>query len=143
MVNRSLGLNSIYERKCIGPNRDPLPYICKCRRHDFFVSFKDLGWERMVISPQIFNAYKCMGDCHLKTYINQKVRPAPNNYIDQTVHSWFRGALNLRHPELYGEQQMSNCVPIQLKPLVVMFYVGGKRIIEVFNDAIVEKCGCR
>ena len=101
-----------------------------------------MGWGKMVISPKVINIYKCMGDCRPSSDCNNQLNLLKvEKYI--TNHALIRAGLNMRHPELYGQQEMPNCVPIQLKPLVLMFYYHGKRTIEVFNDTIVEKCGCR
>ncbi|XP_007451394.1 PREDICTED: bone morphogenetic protein 8B-like, partial [Lipotes vexillifer] len=34
-----------------------------CRRHELYVSFRDLGWLDWVIAPQGYSAYYCEGEC--------------------------------------------------------------------------------
>ncbi|XP_016366839.1 bone morphogenetic protein 7-like [Sinocyclocheilus rhinocerous] len=53
-----------------------------CKKHELYVSFRDLGWQDWIIAPEGYAAYYCMGECAfpLNSYMN-----ATNHAIVQTL----------------------------------------------------------
>uniref|UniRef100_A0A8C3PDE2 Bone morphotic protein 7 n=1 Tax=Chrysemys picta bellii TaxID=8478 RepID=A0A8C3PDE2_CHRPI len=54
-----------------------------CKKHELYVSFRDLGWQDWIIAPEGYAAYYCEGECAfpLNSYMN-----ATNHAIVQTLH---------------------------------------------------------
>nr|KAF6421761.1 bone morphogenetic protein 7 [Rousettus aegyptiacus] len=55
-----------------------------CKKHELYVSFRDLGWQDWIIAPEGYAAYYCEGECAfpLNSYMN-----ATNHAIVQTLVS--------------------------------------------------------
>ncbi|MBZ3874469.1 Bone morphogenetic protein 7 [Sciurus carolinensis] len=55
-----------------------------CKKHELYVSFRDLGWQDWIIAPEGYAAYYCEGECAfpLNSYMN-----ATNHAIVQTLDS--------------------------------------------------------
>ncbi|XP_033697152.2 bone morphogenetic protein 7 isoform X3 [Tursiops truncatus] len=65
-----------------------------CKKHELYVSFRDLGWQDWIIAPEGYAAYYCEGECAfpLNSYMN-----ATNHAIVQTLKQLeqFRGLLKV------------------------------------------------
>lgn len=123
-----------------------------CHKKDFYVNFYELGWDRWVLYPKVFNAHICVGGCGLPKMINfmnskrkdkKRSRYSPKSLITKlTNHAQVMSILEYRHPKL--NQQMTKCVPTKLKPLTVIYLNDYGRIMtKQYKDMVVEECGCR
>ncbi len=146
--------------------------IGSCRKFDFNVNFVDLGWEKWIIFPKIFNAHFCGGSCSLPLTLRQKSlslssgpvsssslslssssssfsnsdtmasMSQPFNGVQVTNHAQIMSILEYKHPEM--NQQMAKCVSTKLKPLTVIFLDEyGQIKTKQYEDMIVDECGCR
>jgi hypothetical protein len=142
--------------------------IGSCRKFDFNVNFVDLGWEKWIIFPKIFNAHFCGGSCSLPLTLRQKSLSLstgpisssssssssfshsdtiasisqPFNAVQVTNHAQIMSILEYKHPEM--NQQMAKCVSTKLKPLTVIFLDEyGQIKTKQYEDMIVDECGCR
>lgn len=141
--------------------------LTSCKKFDFNVNFVDLGWEKWIIFPKIFNAHFCGGSCSLPLTLRQKSLSLSSGPISQsslqssfsgsnsmgslsqpikeiqvTNHAQIMSILEYRHPEI--NQQMAKCVSTKLKPLTVIFLDEyGQIKTKQYEDMIVEECGCR
>lgn len=99
-----------------------------CSRQIWYVNFHDLGWDKFILEPKGYMAYKCKGSC------NSPMCADFSNY--GKIMSLYKR----KNDELVGP----DCVPITFKPLLMM-YVDNRNnlIIRYYEDMIVDKCGCR
>jgi hypothetical protein len=146
-----------------------LSRIGSCRKFDFNVNFVDLGWEKWIIFPKMFNAHFCGGSCALPLTIRQKslslssrslmsARSSQSSNLDSldqssvlsseyksvqvTNHAQIMSILEYKHPEF--NKQMTKCVSTKLKPLTVIFLDEyGQIKTKQYEDMIVDECGCR
>ncbi|KAF2987272.1 hypothetical protein EK904_000083, partial [Melospiza melodia maxima] len=53
-----------------------------CKKHELYVSFRDLGWQDWIIAPEGYAAFYCDGECSfpLNAHMN-----ATNHAIVQTL----------------------------------------------------------
>lgn len=126
----------------------------KCKKQDFNVNFYELGWDKWIIYPKVFNAHLCTGNCRLPpfsssgTYANRSTSSfigssfVASSAVKITNHAQIMSILEYKHPEL--NKQMTKCVSTKLKPLTVI-YLGSRGQIKTkqYKDMIVEECGCR
>lgn len=102
----------------------------QCKRHSYQVSFRDLGWDNMIIFPEKYNPHYCMGDCPrvLRYGLN-----SPNHAIVQTFISEL-GVADIPPP---------SCVPYKYKPISVVMMEKNDIVYKEFEDMIAESCTCR
>ncbi|CAN2390628.1 transforming growth factor beta receptor signaling pathway involved in primitive streak formation, partial [Pristimantis euphronides] len=50
-----------------------------CRRIDFIVDFRLIGWGAWIIHPKKYNAYRCEGTC--PSPVNERVKPNNHSYL--------------------------------------------------------------
>ncbi len=133
-----------------------------CRRVDMNVNFKELGWDKWIIFPKVFNAHLCTGDCSLPLRMRKKIlstsytlnggslKPASKLNKESsaiistsaTNHAQIMSILEYKHPEM--NKDMTKCVSTKLRPLTVVFLdENGQIKTKQYEDMIVEECGCR
>ncbi|CAF0708780.1 unnamed protein product [Brachionus calyciflorus] len=126
-----------------------------CRKIDFHVNFHELGWDKWIIYPKVFNAHLCVGTCHLPKLAPQILRKRKDNrnyggagVIPRSLvkklsnHAQVMSILEFKYPGL--NRQMTKCVSTRLKPLTVISLDEMGRIkTKQYNDMIVEECGCK
>jgi nodal len=130
LAKRSVSRRRILRKKIYTQNSN-------CKKLDFNVNFGELGWEKWIIYPKIFNAYFCSGGCMLPFKKNSS-----SNKVISTNHAQIMSILELKNPNL--NIQMTKCVSTKLKPLTVVFLDGNGLIkTKIYQDMVVEECGCR
>ena len=134
-----------------------------CQRLDFNVNFVELGWDKWILFPKVFNAHICSGDCSLpltsqrrRSYfsyssssssasssMSESVSSSFSSSIVQvTNHAQIMSILEFKHPEI--NKHMTKCVSTKLKPLTVVFLDEyGQIKTKQYQDMVVEECGCR
>ena len=140
--------------------------FANCHRLDFNVNFVELGWDKWILFPKVFNAHICSGDCSLPL-INHRRRKSHFSYsssstssstslsisetssssfsssvVQATNHAQIMSILEFKHPDI--NKHMTKCVSTKLKPLTVVFLdESGLIKTKQYQDMVVEECGCR
>lgn len=113
-----------------------------CKKLDFNVNFVELGWDKWIIFPKIFNAHMCSGDCSLPFKNHNSFFSSSLRSSVVTNHAQIMSILEYKHPDL--NKQMTKCVSTKLKPLTVVFLdENGFIKTKQYEDMIVDECGCR
>ena len=100
-----------------------------CAKHEYEIDFNQFSFGRWILQPKRFNAYTCSGSC-------------PNPLSPQYYPSNHAILLSLiRSQKEHGQQPL--CVPVQLKPLCLLYYDRNELVIKYHRDMIVQECGCR
>jgi len=117
---------------------------------DFNVNFVELGWDKWILYPKIFNAHICSGNCQLplkmkrKSYVSYSSHETSytSSLVQVTNHAQIMSILEYKHPEI--NKHMTKCVSTKLKPLTVIFLDEyGQIKTKQYEDMVVEECGCR
>ncbi|XP_026147644.1 bone morphogenetic protein 6 [Mastacembelus armatus] len=101
-----------------------------CRRHELYVSFREMGWQDWIIAPEGYAAYYCDGECYfpLNTYMN-----ATNHAIVQTL-------VHLMNPE---NAPKPCCAPTKLHAISVLYFDNNSNVIlKKYKNMVVQACGC-
>ena len=115
-----------------------------CKKLDFNVNFVELGWDKWIIFPKIFNAHICSGDCSLPFNKQSFLQSSSSSsgFVQVTNHAQIMSILEYKHPKI--NKQMTKCVSTKLKPLTVVFLdENGLIKTKQYEDMIVDECGCR
>jgi hypothetical protein len=137
--------------------------IGNCQKVDFNVNFVELGWDKWILYPKIFNAHLCSGDCSLpltsqrrkshfsyssasslspSSSISEASTTYSSSIVQVTNHAQIMSILEFKHPDI--NKHMTKCVSTKLKPLTVIFLDEyGQIKTKQYQDMIVEECGCR
>ncbi|XP_043834958.1 inhibin beta A chain [Dromiciops gliroides] len=105
-----------------------------CCKKQFFVSFKDIGWNDWIIAPTGYHANYCEGEC-------------PSHIAGTSGSSLSFHSTVINHYRMRGHSPFSNlkscCVPTKLRPMSMLYYDDGQNIIKKdIQNMIVEECGC-
>ncbi|CAM1325158.1 GDF15 (predicted) [Pycnogonum litorale] len=101
----------------------------KCCRYHLWVSFKEIGWDSWIVSPEGFDAYYCTGKCP------GKFKPANTHTLVQTA---MRKKTNVHLPK-------PCCVPKKLTPLSLYHYDDSdppELVLTTHKGMIVKSCAC-
>lgn len=137
VLNRTKRLSGRRQRRIRMRKRQQKYRNPNCKKVDFNVNFSELGWEKFIIYPKVFNAYLCSGSCMLpfKRYMSNRGVPSTN-------HAQIMSILEFKNPTI--NKEMTKCVSTKLKPLTVIFVdENGQIKTKVYQDMIVDECGCR
>ncbi|XP_068604724.1 inhibin subunit beta Ab [Brachionichthys hirsutus] len=107
-------------------------HIC-CKRQ-FYVNFRDIGWDDWIIAPSGYHANYCEGDC-----------PDHAASISSSSLSFHSSIIN--HYRIRGYSPFQNlkscCVPTRLHPMSMLYYNEEQKIIKKdVQDMVVDECGC-
>ncbi|XP_054253058.1 inhibin beta C chain-like [Indicator indicator] len=103
-----------------------------CCRKDFFVDFKEIGWEDWIIHPEGYHMNYCAGLCP------RHMAAAPG-----LAASFHTAVLNLIKASNAEAAADSCCVPTQRRPLSLLYYDRDGNIVKTdIPDMIVDACGC-
>ncbi|XP_072455213.1 inhibin beta A chain isoform X2 [Notamacropus eugenii] len=105
-----------------------------CCKKQFFVSFKDIGWNDWIIAPTGYHANYCEGEC-------------PSHIAGTSGSSLSFHSTVINHYRMRGHSPFSSlkscCVPTKLRPMSMLYYDDGQNIIKKdIQNMIVEECGC-
>ncbi|KAH9280384.1 Bone morphogenetic protein 2 [Echinococcus granulosus] len=103
-----------------------------CQRRDLVVNFNAVGWSRWVIAPPAYNAGYCYGYCPfpLSAHFN-----TTNHAI--IIHLMYN--LGVAPPQV----KPPCCTPVTFSPQSILFFDSDEVVLQVYEDMIVETCGCR
>ncbi|NXD87989.1 INHBC protein, partial [Halcyon senegalensis] len=103
-----------------------------CCRKEFFVDFKEIGWEDWIIQPEGYHMNYCAGLCPLHVA-----------GIPGLASSFHTAVLNLIKANNADAAVDSCCVPTQRRPLSLLYYDRDSNIVKTdIPDMIVDSCGC-
>ncbi|NXD17913.1 INHBC protein, partial [Nothocercus nigrocapillus] len=103
-----------------------------CCRKEFFVDFKEIGWEDWIIQPEGYHMNYCAGLC-----------PLHMAGIPGLAASFHTAVLNLIKASNADAAVDSCCVPTQRRPLSLLYYDRDSNIVKTdIPDMIVDACGC-
>ncbi|NWR66167.1 INHBC protein, partial [Bucorvus abyssinicus] len=103
-----------------------------CCRKEFFVDFKEIGWEDWIIQPEGYHMNYCAGLC-----------PLHMAGIPGLAASFHTAVLNLIKANNADAAVDSCCVPTQRRSLSLLYYDRDGNIVKTdIPDMIVDACGC-
>ncbi|XP_004679503.1 PREDICTED: bone morphogenetic protein 8B, partial [Condylura cristata] len=101
-----------------------------CRRHELYVSFRDLGWLDWVIAPQGYSAYYCEGECSFPL----------DSCMNATNHAILQSLVHLMKPDAVPK---ACCAPTKLSATSVLYYDSSNNVIlRKHRNMVVKACGC-
>ena len=103
--------------------------LSTCAKHEYEIDFNQFSFGKWILEPKRFNAYICSGSC-------------PNPLSPEYFPSNHAILLSLIRSQREHGQEPS-CVPVQLKPLCLLYYDRDELVIKYHRDMIVQECGCR
>ncbi|KAM4636912.1 nodal homolog [Discoglossus pictus] len=101
-----------------------------CRRVDFFVDFSLIGWDKYIIHPIRYNAYRCEGIC--PSPVSESLRPNNHAYLQSVLHYY----TSSKAPPVC-------CVPVKMSALSMIHRENGGITKENHEAMIVDECGCQ
>lgn len=105
-----------------------------CCRQEFFVDFREIGWQDWIIQPEGYAMNFCTGQCPLH------VAGMPG--IAASFHT---AVLNLLKANTAAGTAGGNscCVPTVQQALSLLYYDRNSNIVKTdIPDMVVEACGC-
>ncbi|XP_068427137.1 inhibin subunit beta Ab [Clinocottus analis] len=105
-----------------------------CCKRQFYVNFKDIGWNDWIIAPSGYHANYCEGDC-------------PNHMASFSGSALSFHSTVINHYRMRGYSPFQNtrscCVPTRLRAMSMLYYNEEQKIIKKdIQDMIVDECGC-
>ncbi|KAJ3611469.1 hypothetical protein NHX12_021484 [Muraenolepis orangiensis] len=105
-----------------------------CCKRQFYVNFKDIGWNDWIIAPPGYHANYCEGEC-------------PSHVASITGSSLSFHSTVINHYRMRGyspfQSMRSCCVPTRLRPMSMLYYNEEQKIVKKdIHNMIVEECGC-
>lgn len=101
-----------------------------CKKHELYVSFRDLGWQDWIIAPEGYPAYYCDGECSFPL----------NSYMNATNHAIVQTLVHFINPE---SAPKACCAPTQLNPISVLYFDDSSNVIlKKYRNMVVRSCGC-
>ncbi|NXD40956.1 BMP7 protein, partial [Copsychus sechellarum] len=101
-----------------------------CKKHELYVSFRDLGWQDWIIAPEGYAAYYCEGECAFPL----------NSYMNATNHAIVQTLVHFINPETVPKPC---CAPTQLNAISVLYFDDSSNVIlKKYRNMVVRACGC-
>ncbi|XP_047204251.1 bone morphogenetic protein 7-like isoform X1 [Girardinichthys multiradiatus] len=101
-----------------------------CKKHELYVSFKDLGWQDWIIAPEGYAAYYCEGECAFPL----------NSDMNATNHAIVQTLVHFINPETVPQPC---CAPTQLHGISVLYFDDSSNVIlKKYRNMVVRACGC-
>ncbi|KAJ8011093.1 hypothetical protein DPEC_G00054610 [Dallia pectoralis] len=105
-----------------------------CCKRQFYVNFKDIGWNDWIIAPSGYHANYCEGDC-------------PSHVASITGSSLSFHSTVINHYRMRGYAPFQNikscCVPTRLRAMSMLYHNEEQKIIKKdIQNMIVDECGC-
>ncbi|XP_014874388.1 bone morphogenetic protein 6 [Poecilia latipinna] len=101
-----------------------------CKRHELYVSFRELGWQDWIIAPEGYAANYCDGECSFPL----------NGHMNATNHAIVQTLVHLMNPENVPKPC---CAPTKLHAISVLFFDDNSNVIlKKYKNMVVRACGC-
>ncbi|XP_069004239.1 bone morphogenetic protein 16 [Embiotoca jacksoni] len=102
----------------------------RCRRHNLYVDFNDVGWHKWIIAPSGYDAFFCLGECRFPLA----------DHMNSSSHAMVQTLVN----SVNGAVPRACCVPTSLSPIALLYLDPQDRVVlKNYQDMVVEGCGCR
>ncbi|XP_075757906.1 inhibin beta C chain-like [Pelodiscus sinensis] len=103
-----------------------------CCRQDYYVDFRDIGWDDWIIKPDGYQINYCVGHC-----------PAHVAGSPGMASSSHTAVLSLIRAHSHRADGTSCCVPTRRRPLSILYFDRNSNIVKTdIPDMVVEACGC-
>ncbi|XP_032808894.1 bone morphogenetic protein 7-like [Petromyzon marinus] len=101
-----------------------------CKKHELYVSFRDLGWQDWIIAPEGYAAFYCDGECSFPL----------NAHMNATNHAIVQTLVHLMNPEFVPKPC---CSPTKLNAISVLYFDDSSNVIlKKYRNMVVRACGC-
>ncbi|KAG2458526.1 bone morphogenetic protein 6 isoform X1 [Polypterus senegalus] len=101
-----------------------------CRKHELYVSFRELGWQDWIIAPEGYAANYCDGECSFPL----------NAHMNATNHAIVQTLVHLMNPENVPKPC---CAPTKLNAISVLYFDDNSNVIlKKYKNMVVRACGC-
>ncbi|XP_032073010.1 bone morphogenetic protein 5 [Thamnophis elegans] len=101
-----------------------------CRKHELYVSFRDLGWQDWIIAPEGYAAFYCDGECSFPL----------NAHMNATNHAIVQTLVHLMFPDHVPKPC---CAPTKLNAISVLYFDDSSNVIlKKYRNMVVRSCGC-
>ncbi|KAL7840920.1 hypothetical protein AOLI_G00262430 [Acnodon oligacanthus] len=101
-----------------------------CRKHELYVSFRELGWQDWIIAPEGYAANYCDGECSFPL----------NAHMNATNHAIVQTLVHLMNPENVPKPC---CAPTKLHAISVLYFDDNSNVIlKKYKNMVVRACGC-
>ncbi|XP_067385738.1 inhibin beta C chain-like [Emydura macquarii macquarii] len=103
-----------------------------CCRQDYYVDFRDIGWDDWIIKPEGYQINYCVGQCPLHVASSPGMASSSHTAVFNLIRA---------HNSQTGGQ--SCCVPTRRRPLSVLYFDRNSNIVKTdIPDMVVDACGC-
>uniref|UniRef100_A0A8D0AZR5 Inhibin subunit beta C n=1 Tax=Salvator merianae TaxID=96440 RepID=A0A8D0AZR5_SALMN len=103
-----------------------------CCRKDYYVDFRDIGWNDWIFKPDGYQINYCMGECPMHL--------AGSPGVAASFHTTVFNLVKANNIQTAGR---SCCVPIQRRALSLIYFDTNKNLIKTdIPDMVVDTCGC-
>lgn len=101
-----------------------------CKKHELYVSFRDLGWQDWIIAPEGYAAFYCDGECSFPL----------NAHMNATNHAIVQTLVHLMFPDNVPKPC---CAPTKLNAISVLYFDDNSNVIlKKYRNMVVRSCGC-
>ncbi|TRY65245.1 hypothetical protein DNTS_014057, partial [Danionella cerebrum] len=101
-----------------------------CKKHELYVSFRDLGWQDWIIAPEGYAAFYCDGECAFPL----------NAHMNATNHAIVQTLVHLMFPDNVPKPC---CAPTKLNAISVLYFDDSSNVIlKKYRNMVVRSCGC-
>ncbi|XP_062889799.1 bone morphogenetic protein 7-like [Mobula hypostoma] len=102
-----------------------------CKRHEMYVSFRDLRWQDWIIAPEGYSAFYCDGECSFPL----------NSHMNATNHAIVQTLAHLLKPDTVPKPC---CAPTKLTATSVLYFDEKYNVIlKKYRNMVVKSCGCQ
>ncbi|XP_003223677.1 inhibin beta E chain [Anolis carolinensis] len=103
-----------------------------CCRKDYYVDFRDIGWNDWIFKPEGYQINYCMGECPMHL--------AGTPGIAASFHTTVFNLVKANNIQTAGR---SCCVPTQRRALSLLYFDPNSNLIKTdIPDMVVDACGC-
>ncbi|XP_053154953.1 inhibin beta E chain-like isoform X2 [Hemicordylus capensis] len=103
-----------------------------CCRKDYYIDFRDIGWNDWIFKPEGYQINYCMGEC-----------PVHLAGVPGMAASFHTTVFNLVKANNIQTAGRSCCVPTQRRALSLLYFDPNSNLIKTdIPDMVVDACGC-
>uniref|UniRef100_A0A673MFU5 TGF-beta family profile domain-containing protein n=1 Tax=Sinocyclocheilus rhinocerous TaxID=307959 RepID=A0A673MFU5_9TELE len=105
-----------------------------CKKHELYVSFRDLGWQRDCFTQpensSLSLSFYCDGECSFPL----------NAHMNATNHAIVQTLVHLMFPDNVPKPC---CAPTKLNAISVLYFDDSSNVIlKKYRNMVVRSCGC-
>ena len=102
----------------------------ECRQLDFTIDFETIGWDKWIIYPSSFQAYRCGGKC--RHPLIQAFNPTNHAVLQSLMRKRDRNSAH-----------WPCCVATKLQPISMLYYEHEEIVVRRHEDMVADQCSCR